>query len=193
MAITEKLHNLLQEGEIIRWSGSPQPYSLFDAGRRGGTILSICLAVIWAALSVGAYYALTVSKGGDISLGVVGFCLCISLLILWMPFSDKTRVKKLSYAVTDRNVFVVSAENTEPVVMPIKNVDAVRVDKGDNGNCHVRVGSGVFRASARKLPVMAHRGEYDDQNGKKVYKGVVFFNVTAEDGRIISNLLQKAS
>ncbi len=193
MAINEKLNSILEDGEHILWSGVPQPYSLFDPSRKSGTMLSLCLAAGWAILSIGGYYALTLSQGGQLSIGVILFLLCFSLMILWMPISDKTRVKKLSYAVTDKKIIVVSTENTDPVVMRIKDIDGVRIDQADNGNCHVRAGKAAFKASPRKLPVIAHRGEYTDENGVKVYKGIVFFNVTAEDGKTISNLLKKDS
>ena len=40
-----KLVNTLEKGEIIRWSGAPQPYSLFDDSRKTPTIISLCWAL----------------------------------------------------------------------------------------------------------------------------------------------------
>ncbi len=190
MIATEKLNKTLEEGEVIRWSGVTQPYSLFDASRKTGTIISLCWALAWAVLSIGGYYAVALSNGAEISKGVIIFCLGVSAIIIWMPISDKSKVKKLSYAVTDKKVVIVSKENDAPIIMPLAAIDDIRIDKGDNGNCHVRVGSPVFKISSRKLPVLAYRGEYVDQDGQKVYKGMGFFIVRAEDGKAISKLLK---
>ncbi len=192
MGTNEKLNKALEEGEVIRWSGITQPYSLFDEGRKTGTIISLCWALGWAIVSIGGYYLATRSNGAEISTGVILFCIGISLIIVWMPISDKSKVKKLSYAVTDKKVIIVSKENDTPLTMPLADIDDIRIEKGDNGNCHVRVGSPVFKMSQRKLPVLAYRGEYVDEDGKKIYKGLGFFNVTAEDGKAISKLLKPA-
>jgi hypothetical protein len=187
----ESLNKALAEGETILWNGVAQPYSLFDESRRSGTIRSLCWALGWAIFSIGGYYYLAASNGTPISTGVILFLIGISLLIVWMPISDKSKIKKLTYAVTNKRVMVAPKDSDAPLAMPIADIDAVRVEKADNGNCHVKVGSSVFKMAAKKLPVAAYRGEFIDQDGKKDYKGLVLFNVRAEDGKVISNLLKK--
>lgn len=187
MNVNEKLNQLLENGETIQWSGVPQPYSIFDPSRKASTITTLCVALLWTIISVGGYYA----SGTEIKTGIVIFFLAISAIIVWMPISDKGRIKKLLYGITDRRVIVTAQENSDPITMPIADIDDIRIDEGDNGNCHVRVGSRVFKASAKKLPGLAYRGEYDDQDGKKKYKGLVLFNVTAKDGKTIESLLKK--
>lgn len=192
MIDNEKFKSVLENGEVIKWSGVPQPYSLFDESRKKSTIFSISCAAVWAILTMGGYYAVTASSGGEIKLGVMIFLLATALLVVWMPISDKGKIKKLLYAVTDKRVLVVSKENSNQIAMPIAKIDAVRVDKADNGNCHVMVGSPVFKASPRKLPGLAYLGKYTGESDNKTYTGVVLFNVSDADGKAISKLLEPA-
>ncbi|MDR1534149.1 MAG: hypothetical protein LBU64_03515 [Planctomycetota bacterium] len=190
----EKLNNVLEKGETIRWVGAPRPYGLFDESRRGSTIMTICWALAWAVVSIWGYHAMTASSGAEIKTGVVIFLAGVSLMIVLMPVMDKRKVQKLLYAITDKKVNIISEENDNPISIPLADIDDIRVDKGDKGNCHVRVGSAVFKASVKKLPGLAFRGEFVSRDdGKKTYKGLVFFNVSAEDGKTIGKLLKPAS
>ena len=192
MINNEKINSVLEKGETIKWSGVPRPYALFDESRKKATIFTLCCAAAWAVLTMGGYYAVTASSGGDVKSGVMIFLLAISLLIIWMPVSDKGKIKKLQYAITDKRVLIVSGENSNQIAMPIAYIDAVRVDKGDNGNCHVMVGSSVFKASPRKLPGLAYLGKYTGESDNKKYTGLVLFNVSDGDGKAASSLLESA-
>lgn len=184
----EKLSQFLENGETIRWIGASQPYSLFDPSRKISTYITITIALIWTIISIGGYYA----SGNEIKTGMVIFFLGITAIILFMPLSDKSKIKKLLYAITDKKLIVTSKEGNDTAIqLPIDAIDDFRIDTGDNGNCHVRVGTSVFKAAVRKLPVLAYRGEFDDKDGTKVHKGVVLFNVSAEDGKTIGKLLKK--
>jgi hypothetical protein len=190
MINNEKLNNILEKRETIRWSGIPLPYSLFDGSRKTSTLMSLYWALAWAILSILGYYAMTASSGAEIKTGVLIFLVGISIMIALMPVLDKGKIKKLSYAVTDKRAIIVSGENDNPIAMPLADIDDIRIDKTDNGNCHVRIGSPVFKMPVKKLPGLAFRGEFVDQDGKKKYQGLVFFNVSAEDAKMIGNLLK---
>ena len=187
MINNDTLNKFLEDGETIRWSGASQPNSIFDSSRKTSTTISLCIAAAWAVISVGAYYA----SGADIKIGVVLFLLAISAIILWMPISDNLKIKKLLYGITDKNVFVVSPDNAEPIMLPLPNNDEFRIENADNGNYHVKVGVPTFKMSARKLAVSAYRGEYDNDEGRKVYTGLVFFNISAKDGKMAEDLLKQ--
>ena len=193
MSENTKLNNILEQGEVIRWSGVPQPYGLFDESRKKATLTTLCWALVWGVFLVGGYYALSVSKEAEIKTGVMIFCSIVPLFIVWRPISDRNKVKKLSYVVTNKRAIAVSQEDSKPISMPLTAIDAVHMDKGDNGNCHVRVGSSVLKASSGKLPDLAYRGDFTSQGGDKTYKGLVFFNVSAEDGKTIHSLLKPAT
>ena len=186
----EKLNKFIEEGEVVRWSGASQPYSLFDKAHKTSTIISLCWALVWGIILVGGYYALSVSHGQEIKKGVMLICAAIPLMLASSPLSDKNNVKKLLYAVTDKKAIIVAEEGNKACTMRIADIDGLRVDKTDNGNCHVRVGSPVFKASARKLPGLAFRGEFDAKDNEKIYTGLVFYNLSAEDGEMIRNLLK---
>lgn len=184
---TSRLNNILEQGEIIQWSGFPQPYSLFGESYKKSTIVSLGLALTWAVLLVGGYYALSITKGVEIQTPVMLFCVAVPLFVVWMYIADNKKVKRLSYVVTDKRAIVLS---DKPISMPIADIDAIRVDEADNGDCHVRVGSAAFKTSSRKLPILAHRGEFIGEDTEKICKGLVFFNVRAEDEKKLRTLLK---
>ena len=192
MSENTNLHKVLEQGETIRWSGTPQPYSLFDESRKNSTIFTLSLALVVGIFLVGGYYGLSATRDMEIKSGVMIFLIFVPLFIIWMPLADKGKVKKLLYAVTDKRAIVVSGSDSKPITMPLSAVDDIRIDNADNSNCHVRVGSAVFKASTKKLPVLAFRGENDSEDNQ-TYKGLVFFNVRAEDGKAIHNLLKPAA
>jgi hypothetical protein len=190
MINNEKLNNALEKGETIRWSGVPQPYSLFDESRKTSTLMYLFWALAWAILSIWGYYAMVASSGAEVKNGVLIFLVGVSIMVALMPVLDKGKIKKLTYAITDKKAVIVARENDNLISMPLADIDDIRIDTTDNGKCHVRVGSSVFKASAKKLPGLAFRGNFVDQDGKKKYQGLVFFNVTAEDAQTIGKLLQ---
>ena len=190
MQNNEKLSKLLEEGEAVRWSGTPQPYGLFDETHKTSTMISLFWALFWGIILVGGYYASTVKSGQEIQKGVMFFCAIIPIAVAWSPIGDKNYIKKLLYAVTDKKVIVVSPETSNSFIMNIAGIDGVRVEKTKNGNCHIKVGSPVFKASAKKLLGLAIRGETDNEGNDKICKGLVFYNVSAEDGNAICGLLK---
>ena len=190
MHINEKLDKCLEEGEVIQWSGAPQPYKLFDETHKTLTLISLSWALAWGIILIGGYCALSVSKGQEIKTGVMVICAAVPLMLAWGPIIDRNKVKKLLYAVTNKNAIIVSEEDDKSRTMYIGDIDGLRVDKTNNGNCHIRVGSSVFKASVRKLPSLAFLGEFDTIDNDKIYKGLVFYNVSAEDGKAICDLLK---
>ena len=189
MSENTKLRNMLEQGEIIRWSGVPQPYSIFDESRKSSTIVTLVLALAVGIFLVAGYYWLCASRDIEIKSGLMIFFVFVPLFIIWMPVSDKNRVKKLTYAVTDKRVIILSGTHNKPITMPLSAVDDIRIEDADNGNRHVRIGSAVFKAPAKKLPGLACRGESADEN-RDTYNGLVFFNLSAEDGKTVYNLLK---
>ena len=185
----EKLNKLLEDGEAILWSGAPQTYGIFDETHKNSTIISLCWALVWGIILVGGYLTLSVSHGQEIKKGVLAVCSVIPLLVAWGPMANKNNIKKLLYAVTNKKAIVVSQEDGKPLTMRIADIDGLRIEKTNNGNCHVKLGSPVFKASPRKLPGLAIHGEFDvKDNNDKIYTGLVFYNVSAEDGKAIRDL-----
>ena len=82
MSTNTNLNDVLEQGETIQWSGTPQPYSLFGETHKKSTITSLCWALAWGIFLMGGYYALTVSQGTEIQKGVMFFCAVVPLFIL---------------------------------------------------------------------------------------------------------------
>jgi hypothetical protein len=181
---------LIAEEDIIRWSGSPQPYGVFDEGHKISTLVTLCWAVSWGILLIGGYYAFCVARNLEIKTVVMIVCIAIPLLIAWAPVGDKNNVKKLLYKVTDKKITVTPSEGSREHALPISDIDLIRVEKAGEGTCHVRFGSATFKASAKKLIILAIRGEYKVQKDEKIYTGLVFYNISSSDGDVICDLLK---
>ena len=190
MSDNTKLNEILEQGETVMWSGVPQAYSLLGESYKKSTLITLCWALAWGIFLVGGYYALTISKNVEMQTGVMLFCAAVPLFIVWMSISDKNKIKKLFYAVTDKRAIILS---DKPISMRIADIDDIRVDKADDGNCHIRVGTPTFKTSPRKLPLLAFRGEFSGQDNDKSYTGFVFFNVSGEDEKKIHSLLKPAA
>jgi hypothetical protein len=190
MTNTDNLKKFLEEGESVRWSGSPQPYGLFDEAHKTSTIVSLCWALLWGVILIGGYYGLSSSRGLEIKTPVMVICAAVPLLLAWSPVGDKNNIKKLLYVVTDKKVIVSPSEGTKELVLPITDINAMRIDKAGEDNCHIRFGSSTFRASAKKLLSLAIRGEFELKKDTKFYTGLVFYNINASDGEAICDYLK---
>ena len=186
----KRLNQFLEEGEIIKWSGIAQPYSLFDETHKKATIIPLCCALVCAIILAGGYYDYCVSKGIDIKEGALVFCALIPLVVAYRIVVGKNKVKNLLYAVTDKRVVIVPKDSDKPCAMCIADIDELRSEKADNGNYHIRIGSPVFKASARKLPGLACDGKFDAQDTNII--GLVFYNVSADDEKAVCDLLKPA-
>jgi len=188
----EKLNKVLEEGESVRWCGIPQPYDLFDETHKTSTLISLCLPLVCGIIFIGGYYAFNVSRGYETQNGVMIVIAAVCVMIAWGSIGDITKVKNLLYAVTDRRVVIISGSGDKACSMRIADIDGVRIEHTAKGNCHIRVGSSVFAASARKLPHLACHGKFDIKGDNKIYNGLVMYNVSAEDENVLRGLLEPA-
>ena len=185
----EKLNQFLEEGETIKWSGIPQPYGLFDETHRISTIIPLCCAVVCAIIIAVGYCIYCVSKGIDIKEGFMVFCALIPLVVAYRAVTGKNNIKKLIYAVTDKRVVIASKDKDKPCTMRIGDIDGLRSEEAGNGNYHIRIGSPMFKASAKRLSSLACDGKADAQDA---VIGTVFYNVSGDDEKVICNLLKSA-
>jgi hypothetical protein len=194
MSVSKDVEKWLDEGEVVEWSGPPQPYRLLDEGHKTGTLISWFWALAWGAFLIGGYYSLCVSRDLEIKTSAMVICAVIPLFIFWSPVGDKNRIKKLRYALTNKKVLIVTedaASSDKPCVLPLTAIEAARVEKTDEGTCSLRLGSSTFKTSARKLPSLAIRGNFELSDGnEKTYNGLVFYNIRDEDGDAVCELLK---
>jgi hypothetical protein len=194
MLIGKDVEKWLDEGEAVEWSGPPQPYTLLDEGHKTATYLSWFWAAVWGIFLVGGYYALCLSRELEIKTSAMVICAVVPLFILWGPAGDKGRIKKLLYAITNKRVLVVTegaAGSDKPCIMPLSAIGTVRVERADQGTCHLRLGVSTFKTPARKLPALAVRGNFEsNDSNEKIYNGLVLYNISDSDGEKACALLK---
>ncbi|MDL2285457.1 hypothetical protein LJB93_01785 [Desulfovibrio sp. OttesenSCG-928-F07] len=187
MSDNKRLNSALEQGEVVMWSGAAQPYSLFGNSYKKSTMITLCWALAMAIILVGGYCAVAISRNVELKTGVLLFCAAIPVFIVWRDISDKNKVKKLLYAVTNKRAIIIYKKT---ISIPLVRIDAVGIDQADDGNCHIKVGSSTLKASPRKLPFLAYNGDFKGQETEEFCTGLVFFNVTAEAGKTIQKLLK---
>jgi hypothetical protein len=187
------LKKILEKGETVRWTGSPQPYGLFDEAHRSATVASVVLALVVGAVLTGGYLWLCASRGIELTYGVVVFCLVVSLLILWRPISNKKFISGMKYAVTDRRLLALSTKSDRMQILPLPALDTARLVQAGIGTCHVLFGAPVVKAPAKKLPALAIYGQDAEGEGNaKTTKGMVFYNISADAGSAVHALLKSS-
>ncbi|MDR1481123.1 MAG: hypothetical protein LBI74_00685 [Synergistaceae bacterium] len=182
----------LEEGESIRWSGFAMPYRLLDEAHKKQTLTSWIWALALGIVLIGGYIWMCFSRDVELKMGVVIICAAISLVIAWSPVSDKKNIKKLRYAITDRRAITVYSEGDKTFSVALSDIDAARLERAGNETSHLRLGSSTFGASLKKLLAIALNGDYETKDSEKIYKGLIFYNISASDGKKVCDLLKSA-
>jgi hypothetical protein len=186
-----RLQEILGKDETIRWSGSVQPYEIFDEAHRGSTFTSIAWGVAVGVILIGGYLWLCASRDIEVKNIIIVFVLGFSLLILWNPISNKKHLARMRYAVTDQRVIALSTGIGKAFAMPLPALDVVHIVQAGPGTCHILFGSSVAKASGKKLlSVTMHGRDAEGEDKVKISKGMVFYNVSAEAGNALRALLQ---
>jgi predicted membrane channel-forming protein YqfA (hemolysin III family) len=187
----DKLRKLLEKDEAIRWSGSAQPYGIFDEAHKKSTLASIVWGLAVGAILTGGYLWLCASRNIEVKSVILFFTLGFSLLILWGPVSNKKRIAQMKYAITNKRVIALSAGIGKAFAMSLPAPDAVRIVQAGPGTCHILFGSSVANASGKKLLALSMHGQDPEGEDKvKTSKGIVFYNISADAGNMLRALLQ---
>ena len=188
------LREILKEGEAVRWSGSAQPYGLFDeAHKRTTAVFAICALIAGLALT-GGYLWLCAARNVEPSYGVSVVCLGIALLILWRPLSNQKHIAAMRYVLTDGRLIAFSAKTKKKHSMPLPALDVARLARAGAGTCHALFGSPALKASRRKLTALAIRdavAREDAEGDADSAGGMVFYNISADAGKALRVLLER--
>jgi hypothetical protein len=187
----DKLREVLEKDETIRWSGSAQPYGIFDEAHKSSTFTSIAWGVAVGVILIGGYLWLCMSRDIEVKNIIIFFALGFSLLILWSPISNKKHLARMRYAITDKRVIALATGIGKAFAMPLPALDAVHIVQPGPGTCHILFGSSVAKASGKKLLSLTMHGQDAEGEDKvKISKGMVFYNISAEAGNVLRVLLQ---
>jgi hypothetical protein len=185
------LREVLEKDETVRWSGPTQPYGIFDEAHKRSTLVSIAWGLAVGIILTGGYLWLCASRNIEVKNVVLIFTLGFALLIVWGPISNKKRLAGMRYALTDKRVIAFATGIGKALVMSLSALDAVRIVQAAPGTCHILLGSPVAKASGKKLLALTMYGrDAEGEDKVKVSKGMVFYNLSAEDGNTLRVLLQ---
>jgi hypothetical protein len=188
---SEKLREFLDKDETVRWSGSAQPYGIFDEAHKKSTLVSVIFGLAAGIFLAVGYLWLCVSRNIEVKNVILFFVLGFALLILWNPIANKKHLSRMKYAVTDKRVIAFSAGIGKAFAMPLSALDGVRFAQAAAGTCHILFGSPVAKATGKKLMSLTMHGrDVEGEDKVKISKGMVFYNVDSEAGKTLRALLQ---
>ncbi|MDR0577343.1 MAG: hypothetical protein LBI87_07370 [Candidatus Accumulibacter sp.] len=191
MADGDKLREILEKGETIRWNSSTQAYGLFDEAHKKSTSMSMAVGLAVGIFLTGGYLWLCLSRNIELKNVIIFLCLGISLLVIWSPISTRKHLSSMRYAITDKRVIALSTETDKAITMPLSALDAMRVVQAGPETCHILLGSSISGASGKKLTALAMHGQDAEGEDKvKTSKGVVFYNISAGAESTLRVLLQ---
>jgi hypothetical protein len=189
-----RLQEILEKDETIRWSGAAQPYGIFDDVHKSSTFTSIAWGVAVGVVLIGGYLWLCASRNIEVKNIIIIFALGFSLLILWSPISNKKHLARMRFAITDKRVIALATGIGKAFAMSLPSLDAVHIVQAGPGTCHILFGSSVAKASGKKLLSLTMHGRDPEGEDKvKISKGMVFYNISAEAGNTLRALLQPLS
>jgi len=126
----------------------------------------------------------------EVKNAIILFALGMALLIVWGPISTKKHLARMRYALTDKRVISLNTETGKAIAAPLPEVEAARIVEAGPGTCHVLLGAPILESSPKKLPTLAMHGKDAEGDDKvKIAKGVVFYNISAGDGKTLRALL----
>ena len=188
---SDKLREILEKGETVRWSGSAQPYGIFDEVHKSSTLMSVALGLAVGIILTGGYLWLCLSREIEVKSVIMIFTLGFTLLIIWGPVSNRQRIARMIYAITDKRVIALSTGIGKAFAMSLPELDAVRLVQAGPGTCHLLFGSSVAKVSGKKLLALTLHGQDAEGEDKvRISKGIVFYNISTEAGNALRALLQ---
>jgi hypothetical protein len=187
----DRLKEVLEKDETVRWSGTAQPYGIFDEAHKSSTLASVAWGVAVGVILIGGYLWLCASRNIEVKNVIIVFSLGFALLILWSPISSKKHLTRMKYAITNKRVIAFSTGIGKMFAMPLPAIDAARIVQAGPGTCHILFGSSVAKASGKKLLALTMHGQdVEGEDKVKVAKGMVFYNISTDAGNILRALLQ---
>jgi hypothetical protein len=187
MNVEEVLKSVLAKDEIVKWSTAPKPYSVLNEENKKSTMrFWIVAAVLLLVLNI-TYIAFCVwDEAVEFMPAILVITVGVPAFLFANPIRDKLHIAKQTVAITDKRVLVFHSSNKDQSIA-IEKIDAVRVEQStDAGFCHVRIGSSVTDAPAKKLRHFAIMGKRDNDN-KCI--GLVFYHIDESEGRHAHDLL----
>jgi len=180
------LDDALGEGEILRWAGVTQPFSLLDDQNKKRTMMIWIIAAALLIAMTGGYIIASAANEFQVKAIVFIFTVGIPLLVFVDPIRDKKQALEQIYAITDRRVItchknVNSQDKVYSLILKdVREQNSIRSIPGLDGNRHICFGQGLENAKPEKLLKIAISGKTDKED-KLI--GLVFYNMSEEDAQ----------
>ena len=186
------LNESLEEGESIKWQGTPAPSELLSPDNKKTTMRMWIISIVIAAVLSGLY---TIYALGDNATAFQPFIYVLTIgfpLIAFIdPIRDLKHINTQFFVVTDKRVFIfhksTQTEN-KALVIGFDEIDVVRVEGLEPGYARMRFGSASFESKDVKLHRNATHGAKDKDD--KI-RGLVFYRLSGSDCNDICPLIKE--
>lgn len=145
--MSEQIKNLLNPGEEILWSGKPEEFTVLDKTHKSAFLRKAIIGgVITLLLCVGYYIA--VVGNGEPKWIIFAILVSMYVLIVFGEFSDGSKLRKITYYLTDARLLI---ENDSVTDIPLDKVKQYRFDTDPDGHEYLIIGECVMKGKIRKM------------------------------------------
>ena len=149
--MNEKLANLLEKDEELRFYTKPEEFDLLDETNKK-TIVTKLAITFFLTLAIILLYIGTAAKSGGIKWGLVVFLAAIGVLIMANDFTTARKIRKIAYALTDKRLIVL--EDAEKI-LPLSEIKKYEFRKDADGHTSLLIGDRGLKTKEKKFRALA--------------------------------------
>ena len=145
-----RLKNILWEGEEVRWSGRPKPFSLFDHDSKNSILLTwiVSALVLAAVIVLMVFSSITGTRSFTDVLIMAIVALFLRVALSARPFMDKKCLEKNTlYAIT--NFRIIALVKGEVMYLPLVKGIKTAVQSHEDGFGSLRFGELVGKPAKK--------------------------------------------
>jgi hypothetical protein len=187
MKTDELLNGILAKDETVKWTATPQPYSIMNEENKRATVMFWIIATAVLLILNIAYIALCAADDAvDFKIGVLIVTVGIPVFLYINPLRDEMYIAKQLLVITNTRVMICHKSGKE-LHIDIENIKTVSLEKSaDAERCHIKIGAAVD-APTGKLRKIAVSGKHDNDDK---CTGLVFYHMDTQDGKRAHELIK---
>lgn len=101
-----EIKSLLKDDEKLLWCGKPEPFVTSDAEYKGKTKSSLIFWAIICGIIEACYLSIAATAGKSVNILIVLAIILFCGMFVFIRISEAGRVRKLIYALTDKNIIL---------------------------------------------------------------------------------------
>ena len=178
----QKLNSLLNEGEVLLWSGAPEQFNMMSPVYKGKMVRKLLLVIV-GILGLSAWYISAAVKNG-VAVQPVAIIVC-ALPFLYSLYNDFRDVKKLKnstlYAMTDHRMITIIDKTVSDI--PYEKISCWKMEADEDGIVSLICGDDAMKAKATTRRAAAVCGAHTNID-TDLCESYVMYGITQDADKI---------